>query len=42
MWRALTQPHLIEEWPMQNDFQPVVTFTITPTTPGTDPALPSL
>ena len=24
VWRALTQPHLIEEWLMQNDFQPVV------------------
>jgi uncharacterized protein YndB with AHSA1/START domain len=24
VWRALTQPHLIEEWPMKNDFQPVV------------------
>jgi uncharacterized protein YndB with AHSA1/START domain len=24
IWRALTQPHLIEEWLMQNDFQPVV------------------
>ena len=23
-WRALTQPHLIEEWLMQNDFAPVV------------------
>jgi len=24
VWRALTQPHLIEEWLMQNDFAPVV------------------
>src|SRR5579871_1877926 len=24
LWRALTQPHLIEEWLMQNDFKPVV------------------
>jgi uncharacterized protein YndB with AHSA1/START domain len=24
IWRALTQPHLIEEWLMQNDFSPVV------------------
>src|SRR5215470_1713403 len=24
IWRALTQPHLIEEWLMQNDFKPVV------------------
>ena len=24
MWRALTQPHLIEEWLMKNDFNPVV------------------
>lgn len=24
VWRALTQPHLIEEWLMNNDFQPVV------------------
>jgi len=23
IWRALTQPHLIEEWLMKNDFQPV-------------------
>jgi uncharacterized protein YndB with AHSA1/START domain len=22
LWRALTQPHLIEEWLMQNDFKP--------------------
>ena len=21
LWRALTQPHLIEEWLMENDFQ---------------------
>jgi uncharacterized protein YndB with AHSA1/START domain len=24
IWRALTQGHLIEEWLMKNDFQPVV------------------
>lgn len=24
IWRALTQPHLIQEWLMQNDFAPVV------------------
>ena len=24
IWRALTQPHLIEEWLMKTDFQPVV------------------
>jgi uncharacterized protein YndB with AHSA1/START domain len=24
IWRALTQPHLIEEWLMNNDFRPVV------------------
>lgn len=24
IWRALTQPHLIQEWLMQNDFKPVV------------------
>lgn len=24
LWRALTQPHLIEEWLMKNDFQPTV------------------
>jgi len=24
LWRALTQPHLIEAWLMQNDFKPVV------------------
>ena len=24
LWRALTQPHLIEEWLMKNDFQPIV------------------
>ena len=23
LWRALTQPHLIEEWLMKNDFKPV-------------------
>jgi len=24
IWRSLTQPHLIEEWLMKNDFKPVV------------------
>jgi len=24
LWRALTQPHLLEEWLMKTDFQPVV------------------
>jgi uncharacterized protein YndB with AHSA1/START domain len=24
IWRALTQPHLIQEWLMKNDFAPVV------------------
>jgi len=24
LWRALTQPHLIEEWLMKGDFKPVV------------------
>lgn len=24
LWRALTQPHLIQEWLMKNDFAPVV------------------
>lgn len=24
IWRALTRPHLIEEWLMKNDFSPVV------------------
>jgi uncharacterized protein YndB with AHSA1/START domain len=24
IWRALTQPHLIEEWLMKSDFRPVV------------------
>src|ERR1700757_3630555 len=24
IWRALTQPHLIAEWLMKNDFKPVV------------------
>jgi uncharacterized protein YndB with AHSA1/START domain len=31
IWRALTQPHLIQEWLMRNDFAPVVDhrFTLT-------------
>ena len=31
IWRALTQPHLIAEWLMKNDFQPAVDhrFTLT-------------
>ena len=24
IWRALTEPHLIEDWLMKNDFEPVV------------------
>jgi len=24
IWRALTQPHLMEEWLMKNDFKPAV------------------
>ena len=24
LWRALTQPHLMEEWLMKNDFKPAV------------------
>lgn len=24
LWRALTQPHLIQEWLMRNDFSPIV------------------
>jgi uncharacterized protein YndB with AHSA1/START domain len=24
IWRALTQPHLLQEWLMKNDFKPVV------------------
>ena len=24
IWRALTQPHLLEDWLMRNDFKPVV------------------
>jgi uncharacterized protein YndB with AHSA1/START domain len=27
LWRALTQPHLIEAWLMKNDFAPVVGHT---------------
>jgi uncharacterized protein YndB with AHSA1/START domain len=27
LWRALTQPHLMAEWLMKNDFQPVVGHT---------------
>ncbi|WP_346840165.1 SRPBCC domain-containing protein [Microbulbifer sp. SAOS-129_SWC] len=27
LWRALTQPHLIEEWLMKNDFVPAVGHT---------------
>jgi len=31
IWRALTQPHLMEEWLMQNDFKPDIghRFTLT-------------
>jgi uncharacterized protein YndB with AHSA1/START domain len=29
IWRALTQPHLIEEWLMKNDFKPIVGHSFT-------------
>jgi uncharacterized protein YndB with AHSA1/START domain len=29
VWRALTQPHLIEEWLMKNDFRPAVDHRFT-------------
>jgi uncharacterized protein YndB with AHSA1/START domain len=29
IWRALTQPHLIAEWLMQNDFQPALNHAFT-------------
>lgn len=29
IWRALTQPHLIAEWLMRNDFQPVADHRFT-------------
>lgn len=29
IWRALTQPHLIAEWLMQNDFQPAMDHRFT-------------
>jgi uncharacterized protein YndB with AHSA1/START domain len=29
LWRALTQPHLIEEWLMKNDFKPEVGHSFT-------------
>ncbi len=29
LWRALTQPHLIEEWLMKNDFVPAVGHSFT-------------
>ncbi|HEY3889241.1 MAG TPA: SRPBCC domain-containing protein [Caulobacteraceae bacterium] len=29
IWRALTQPQLIEEWLMKNDFEPVVDHSFT-------------
>ena len=29
IWRALTQPHLIAEWLMKNDFAPVVDHSFT-------------
>lgn len=29
VWRALTQPHLIKEWLMQNDFEPLVDHRFT-------------
>jgi uncharacterized protein YndB with AHSA1/START domain len=29
LWRALTQPHLIEEWLMKNDFKPAIDHRFT-------------
>jgi uncharacterized protein YndB with AHSA1/START domain len=29
IWRALTQPHLIEEWLMKNDFKPAIDHRFT-------------
>ena len=29
IWRALTQPHLIEEWLMKNDFMPIADHRFT-------------
>ena len=29
IWRALTQPHLMEEWLMKNDFKPMVGHSFT-------------
>src|ERR1700722_19023379 len=29
IWRALTQPHLIQEWLMKNDFEPVADHRFT-------------
>ena len=29
IWRALTQPHLIQEWLMKNDFMPIVDHRFT-------------
>ena len=29
LWRALTQPQLIEDWLMKNDFQPIVGHSFT-------------
>ena len=29
IWRALTQPHLIEEWLMKNDFKPILDHRFT-------------
>ena len=43
IWRALTQPHLIEEWLMKNDFQAASHLlwiqSIQVTHPGTKEAL---
>ena len=41
LWRALTQPHLMEEWLMKNDFKPVVghRFNLRGTTARTEPAV---
>ncbi|WP_157015920.1 SRPBCC family protein [Mesorhizobium xinjiangense] len=38
IWRALTQPYLIQEWLMKNDFQPVVShrFSLTADWGGVD------
>ena len=42
LWRALTQPHLIEQWLMKNDFRPAVghRFKRCPRPPATAPGGP--